>query len=125
MSCQVSEKAYEMLADEIIFLWKIKDRDDLLDDCIEYVVEKFRADESLFYKEFTVRSSVKSIFLEWLQHKVQISGVLSNQDLEKMAMERKQNVYKNLTKKCLKGLIKEEPMIYNKSNTHYRDGDNT
>lgn len=122
MSCQSTEKAYERLADEIISLWTIKDRDDLLDDCIEYVVGKFKEDESIFYE---AHSSVKKYFIEWLQHKVQISGVISNQDLEKMAMERKQNVYKNLTKKCLKGLIKEEPMVYNKSNTHYRDGDNT
>ena len=122
MSCQSTEKSYERLADEIISLWTIKDRDDLLDDCIEYVVEKFKEDESIFYE---AHSLVKKYFIEWLQHKVQISGVISNQDLEKMAMERKQNVYKKLTKKCLKGLIKEEPMVYNKSNTHYRDGDNT
>ncbi len=122
MSCQSTEKAYEMLADEILSLWTINDRVDLLDDCIEYVVEKFKADEYLFYN-FNV--SVKHHLIIWLQKTLSNSGVLSNQDLEKMAMERKQNVYKNLTKKCLKGLIKEEPMVYNKSNTHYRDGDNT
>ena len=122
MSCQSTEKAYEMLADEILSLWTINDSVDLLDDCIEYVVEKFKADEYLFYN-FNV--SVKHHLIIWLQKTLSNSGVLSNQDLEKMAMERKQNVYKNLTKKCLKGLIKEEPMVYNKSNTHYRDGDNT
>jgi thiamine biosynthesis protein ThiC len=88
MSCEATEKSYEQLADRIISMWTIKDRDDLLDDCIEYIVEKFKEDGSIFY---TAHSSVKKYFIEWLQHKVQISGVVSNQDLERMNKQRESN----------------------------------
>ena len=87
MSCEATEKSYEQLADRIISIWTIKDRDDLLDDCIEYIVDKFREGEWMYF-EVNCRPLLDKYFIEWLQHKVQISGVISNQDLERMNKQR-------------------------------------
>ena len=87
MSCEATEKSYEQLADRIISMWTIKDRDDLLDDCIEYITDKFKESEWMYF-EVNCRPLLDNNFIEWLQHKVQISGVISNQDLNEM--ERRQ-----------------------------------
>ena len=87
MSCEATEKSYELLADRITSIWAIKDRDDLLDDCIEYIVDKFREGEWMYF-EVNCRPLLDKYFIEWLQHKVQISGVISNQDLERMNKQR-------------------------------------
>ena len=50
MSCEATEKSYELLADRITSIWTIKDRDDLLDDCIEYIVDKFREGEWMYFE---------------------------------------------------------------------------
>ena len=65
MSCEATEKSYEQLADRIISIWTIKDRDDLLDDCIEYITDKFRDGEWMNF-EVNFRSLLDKYFIEFI-----------------------------------------------------------
>jgi len=79
MSHQGNDQRLEQIAQTIVDtvseLWKLDDREDLLDDCIDYVTDQ--------YDYFEDVKSIEELMIEFLSEKA--ADAISSKDLDKMA----------------------------------------
>ena len=79
MSHQGNDQRLEQIAQTIVDtvseLWKLDDREDLLDDCIDYITDQ--------YDYFEEVKSIEELMIEFLSEKA--ADAISSNDLDKMA----------------------------------------
>ena len=74
MSNTRTDNRTQRIVDEVYEVWKLSDRDDLLDDCISYVEDNY-----------AYSYEIKDLVIEYLSLKC--ADAMSGADLEAMAME--------------------------------------
>jgi len=75
MSHYATEENQQQIVDEVCKVWKLPDRDDLLDDCISFVADN--------YEYYHGVLEVKDLVIEFLSSKC--ADAMSGADLEAMA----------------------------------------
>ena len=73
-----TEDRTQRIVDEVSDIWKLPDRDDLLDDCINYVVKNYIHSYTIHLKE-----CIRHLVIEFLSNKC--ADAMSEADLEDMA----------------------------------------
>ena len=77
MSHYVTEENQQRIVDEVSESWRLPDRDDLLDDCISFVVDNYDFHHNAL--------DIKDLVIEFLSSRC--SDAISQADLEAMAMD--------------------------------------
>ena len=84
MSSKENDSFRESVKELVEEYWTIKDRPDLFEDCVEYVLERI-VFETLPFKNFKWTYSVSYLMLEYFQSIAH--NAISNTDLNKMAAQ--------------------------------------
>ena len=79
MSDIEKEVLLSKLASDVVDLWILPERDDLLEDCIDEISQDY-----LFYNG---TMHVKDLIIIWLQKKLFIANPLSSKDVDRMAKD--------------------------------------